>query len=338
MISHQMAHDQISDLHAWNLKFHKISEAQHKHVGEWHHPHLKYSKSVDNNGKDLESVKLDENPVTKPDLKRKVLECNHEVMRERVANMKLTEPASFKQAFFSRSFLYLVIMAVGSSIYNYCLNSNWKAFYLVELYGTSDSKLSFILTFGSVTSCIVRLLYGFLLLKVKIKYLYWIQICLTIFSSFTFDALMKNYGAGVIYMMLSMGCLGMQFIIFPTACTMIFGSKYGSMLYPYIFMVFSLSNFGQYFLYNFYASKSKHPEIIFYIFGALSVLSLCVSFIIDLKPDWGNQIKSGNRDAHKVLPTETDRMREANNNAALETDRQPLATAAQVPVVPKTVD
>ena len=76
-------------------------------------------------------------------------------------------------------------MAICCSIYPYFLNSNWKTYYQDKLSDISDSKMSFILTFGAIANSSIRAIVGILLLKVDVKAVYYFIISISILGAFT---------------------------------------------------------------------------------------------------------------------------------------------------------
>ena len=319
LISKDMEQAKIADLVFWKMKYHQILDTHHNHLNHWKKKDPTHIVHAHSAAEGLEEMEMAHHHRRDNRL-RTVYECHYDAVKNKIKELGIdNEPLDTKEALMSRHFWLLALMALGSSIYNYSLTSNWKDFYLNSLAGVKDSKLSVLVTYGSIGSCTMRILFGFLLLKLKLKHMYWVLIGLTMFCSFTFKGLMKSYGAGVFYIVAAFSSIGMQFIIFPTACTMIFGSRIGPKIFPYVFLVFSISNFAQYFTYKFYAKKSSKPEIMFYIFGGLAVLGLLASFVIDLQPNWNAQRNN------KIINSNTVQSKPGNEETAVKNNREKVA-------------
>lgn len=221
----------------------------------------------------------------------KMLEKNAETLYKKSKQLQEENCPSIKYAFKSGSFIALCLMAICCSLYPYFLNSNWKSYYLTKLEGISDSKMSFILTFGAVANSGIRIVIGFVLLKVDVKMIYYFIITLAIFGAFTIVELLESYEIGVTYVMLAYCGLGTQVTLFPTICTKVFGSTIGPKVYPYIYLCFSVSNFTQYFLYKYYGKLSDdHISTMFFIFGGMAILGAVIAVLFDPKPSWTNAI------------------------------------------------
>ena len=224
--------------------------------------------------------------------KEKKMEISHhgEAIEKRLSEIRETHYAygSVREVFRDKNVWILMGMGYFGAIYQYFVNSNWKDYYQRLIPGTSDSDMALILSYGAIANSVVRVIAGFVLVKISFRYLYWIQIALGIFGAFTFLAFINSYGVGVLYMIMALGAIGLQFTLFPTACCTIFGSTIGPKIYPWVFMCFSLGNFTQYFLYRFYG-KPYNPSAMFYIFGAFACFGAAISFFL-----WKRSVSSKN--------------------------------------------
>jgi Major Facilitator Superfamily len=217
------------------------------------------------------------------------LGTNAQSLYKRSQELKEQNCPSVEVGLRSPAFACMAFMAIGCSIFPYFLNSNWKVYYQEKLPDISDSKMSFILSFGAVANSSIRLIVGILLLRVDVKHIYYFLVCNAMCCAFTLTEFLTNYEFGVMYVMLAYVNLGSQVTLFPTICTMVFGSSVGPKIYPYIYLCFSVSNFSQYFAYKFYG-KHGHMETIYYIFGAMAFFGLMVAILFSTKPDWTKSI------------------------------------------------
>ena len=101
---------------------------------------------------------------------------------------------------------------------------------------------------------------------------------------------MKSYGLGVFYLSIIWVSFGMYVTVLPTMSASIFGTTYGTQIYPLFFLGFSVSSFGQYFFYAFYG-KTDESGMMFYLFGAIGVVSLLYAIFINLTPNWKKSTK-----------------------------------------------
>jgi len=81
-----------------------------------------------------------------------------------------------------------------------------------------------------------------------------------------------------------MASLGINMTLFPTACTEVFGPVVGPKVYPFIFFIFAISSFSQFFLKKFYGERD--PKALLYIFGAISILGFLISFLLPTNQKW----------------------------------------------------
>jgi MFS family permease len=227
-----------------------------------------------------------------PRLSRQI-ENNAEALYQKSRQLQEMNCPSVSAALDSSSFYMLALMSISCSIYPYFLNSNWKVYYQTKLTDISDSKMSFILSFGAVANSSIRLLVGVLLLKIDIKFIYYFIVFLSLAGAFTISELLTTYEFGVIYIMMAYMGLGTQVTLFPTICTKVFGSTVGPKVYPYIYLCFSVSNFAQYFAYKFYG-KNGHIETVFVIFGSIAFVGVVLAVLFNTKPSWTNAIYKHN--------------------------------------------
>ena len=260
--------DRITDLIMQNMKFHNIVKNE-------------AAEPV------TASIKSDM-PFNSTRKLSRLIENNAEALYKKSKELQEQNCPSQKYAIRSGPFFMIASMAICCSIYPYFLNSNWKAFYQDNLQDITDSKMSFILSFGAVANSSIRIIVGFLLLKVDVKMIFYFITLLSIFGAFTIQGLLKTYEWGVLYIMFAYMGLGTQVTLFPTICTKVFGSTVGPKVYPLIYLCFSISNFSQYFLYKFLGKENM--TIMFYSFGSLAFLGVVIGIMFNAKPSWTNAI------------------------------------------------
>lgn len=244
------------------------------------------------------SVLLDKDQSIKNRLSR-VLENNAEALYQKSKQLQEMNCPSVSAAISSVSFMCMVVMAICCSLFPYFLNSNWKVYYQKRLPDITDKNMAFILSFGAIANSFIRLIVGVLLLKIDIKLIYYCIVGISMFIAFTISDLLTTYGIGIMYIMLGYVGLGTQVTLFPTVCTMVFGSTIGPKVYPYIYLCFSISNFAQYFAYKYYG-KNGHIETIYYMFGSMAFVGLIVAVLFNPKPSWANAIYKHNMTQLKI--------------------------------------
>lgn len=188
-------------------------------------------------------------------------------------------------AFRVKELYILLFIAFFGALYPLFMNSNWKILYTVKLPSISDRDLAIILSVGSASSALIRIAVGLLLLKVPVKVILAVQVGFSIFGAFTIGSLLVNYGAAIMFILLSFGSLGSQNTLMPMACTQIFGDKVGRDIYPIMFFMFGMANFGQYAIFRL-SSDGKQFNTMFYILGALSATCTVLCFFINMNPKW----------------------------------------------------
>jgi MFS family permease len=203
---------------------------------------------------------------------------------QRVDELQDTACPSLWTALKSRSFAILVVMAFSGMIYSYFINSNWKEFYSLALPEVKDQALSLVLSVGAIGNSTIRIITGVVLTKVKFRWVYFIPSTLSILGSFLFLTLLKSYVMGLVLIVCAMASLGINMTLFPTACTEVFGPVVGPKVYPFIFFIFAISSFSQFFLKKFYGERD--PKALLYIFGAISILGFLISFLLPTNQKW----------------------------------------------------
>ena len=160
------------------------------------------------------------------------------------------ECSSARDTIFSRSFLSIFLISLGISIFIFFLMSNGKSYYskifAKEGIIVSDSKLSLMITFGSISNSISRLVVGFLIMKVKLRLIFILMYMIVTVSAFSFIFLMKTYVMGVIYFMIISYTMGTLMTAVPSLSISVFGATYGTKIFSLFFLAFRISSFGQY--------------------------------------------------------------------------------------------
>ena len=335
VLSKNLTHGNLSDLVMPRMKYHRVVASRHAHLSKWrkHHPHHKKHRHVvhksSSNGSTHQdsstpATEASSSPTKQDSGHITVIEHDTEAIMKQLAETKRSRPKSMREAICSRSFWMVVLMAFCGAIFNYFLNSNWKDYYsdILRKRGTTDSQLSLMLTFGALANSFIRVFVGFALMKVHMRYLYLLLATFSIFSAFSFLDLMQSYATGVLFIMLAMACIGIQTTLFPTVCTKLFGSKIGALVYPYVYLSFSVANFAQYFLYRFYGKASDKPQTMFYLFGALACIGLVASVFMNFEPKWSGANESAQPPARVQQSTQP--------RDAQETERNQINTALEM--------
>jgi len=225
---------------------------------------------------------------------------------QRVDELEEKACPSLCAALKSRSFLILVVMGYGAMIYSYFINSNWKEFYSKALPDVKDQSLSFVLSAGAIGNSSIRIITGLVLTKVKYRWVFLLPCTLAILGSFFFLTLLKSYAVGLVLIICAMSTLGANFTLFPSACTDIFGPVIGPKVYPYVVFIFALSSFSQFFLKKFFGNTN--PDLLLYIFGALSIIAFIASFLLPKKPTWDLSKKEALEKKQKLEIKEAQRL------------------------------
>lgn len=185
-----------------------------------------------------------------------------------------------------RSVVYrkLALMAFGSSIVNYFLNSAWKEFYKTK-FDAPDHQMALLLSIGSFSNSLSRLSSGALLLKVPFKAMFIGQASIALFICLTIDIFLDSYAVGAFYLILAYCGIGAQVTIFPTICTKVFGSVTGPKIYPFIYMCFSFANIVQYFVLQ----SFRNWNVMFYVFAGMAAISIAIGLTFDENPNWNGE-------------------------------------------------
>jgi MFS family permease len=328
--------DRLQDMILQKMKYHKEEESVHhpmevynkkrrhlhaksgsgKFSRKKHHKHSKAQLKLHSGAHEIDEHM--NGTVSNPDItlmppKRKVIVPDGEAIYKKLQEIRQTECSSLKQGVFSIGFLFIFLISLGVSAFIFFITSNWKSYYMKvfaqEGIKVSDGKLSLIITFGAIANALARILVGVLLMKINLK-IVLIGICsVTALASFTFQSLLKNYGMGVLYIMVMYFVLGTTVTSLPTLSSKVFGANYGTKLYPVFFIAYRISSFGQYFLYAFYG-KNDDSGMMFYLFGAMAVVALILSVFINLSPNWKLSLYPQTHHEHEHLdnhPMETDK-------------------------------
>ena len=293
--------DRIQDLVVPNMKFHKVTETKHEHLASWLEEQKKlHGSSMPNNiihdYEVLKNIRLSDPGLIRKQASptRQIISHDGEAIYKKLIEIKQKGPESFKKAIFSLSFFNVMLMTICCTLFPFFLISNWKDYYMIifkkEGLITTDASLSLMVTYSAVSNSLSRLIIGVAILKVKLRYLMIAQNVIVVFSAFSFQSIMKSYGLGVFYLVIIWFSIGMYVTLLPTMSASIFGTTFGTQVYPLFFLGFSISSFAQYFLYAFYG-KNDSSGMMFYLFGAIGTVSLLYSIFINLQPNWNNSTK-----------------------------------------------
>jgi MFS family permease len=328
--------DRLQDMILHKMKYHREEESVHhplevfskkkKHLHaksgsgkagrKKHHKHSKAHLKL-HSGEDAADEHVNgvvSNPdLTKHPAKRRVIVPDGEAIYKKLQEIRQTECSSLRQGVLSVSFLFIFLISLGVSAFIFFITSNWKSYYMKvfaqEGIKVSDGKLSLIITYGAIANALARISVGVLLMRVNLKIVLIGISSVTALASFTFPSLLKNYGMGVLYIMVMYFVLGTTVTSLPTLSSKVFGANYGTKLYPVFFIAYRISSFGQYFLYAFYG-KNDDSGMMYYLFGAMAVVALVLSVIINLSPNWKLSLYPEHHPEHEQLdnhPIETDK-------------------------------
>jgi hypothetical protein len=178
------------------------------------------------------------------------------------------------------NFTLLVIMCIGSTVYNFFMNAAWKAFAKEKL-GKGGSELSLILSIAAIFEAISGLMAGGLLMFIPFKFFYIAQCVIQIVAVFTVNYVATSFGSITAYVSLSMYLLGSDKTVFPTITQKIFGPIAGPKIYPFVYVFFAVSSLIQYIIFNFITQEF---DLIFKIFGVMTCMSLFATFFVNMKP------------------------------------------------------
>jgi MFS family permease len=287
-----------------------------------------------------EGVQVKELQANYRNLKRRstkmisVIQHDSEAIHNKLQQIDKTHCPSARVALLSIHFLMVALMAIGCSIYNYFLNSNWKDIYSKRLSNIPDNQLALMLSCGAFSNSIIRVITGVLLTKIHFKYIFFFQVCLAALGAFLFLTVMHTYGAGIGFLMCGLAGIGIQTTLFPTICTQLFGSTIGPKVYPVIYFTFSVSNFGQYFLYKYYGVTNQ--ELVFYLFGSLAVLALIIGIFLKSEPNWSPSIeRKKQREMSNVTDAILKLVKQINVNHKKEQEESELKNEPSIPLEPE---
>jgi len=293
MLLGHMETDKVIDLvrHKSKTENAEIDIAQEKQVN------LKRGMSMEDAEAEFELMMARAIHKTKQDIYRKSIK------------LRSTECPSVRMGLKSLVYLRIALMAFGCSIVNYFLNSVWKDFYKSKFY-VSDDKMALLLSLGGVSNSLARLAAGALLLRVSFKKIYLGLVCTALFTSFTANIFINSYWAGAMYIMFVFAGIGTQVTIFPTVTTSVFGPAVGPKVYPFVYLIFSVSNITQYLTLKLCTNWTA----MFYVFGSCALMGLAVGLTFDEKPDW--------IDANIMVAVEEEEKREEVELKLLEDGRK----------------
>lgn len=221
------------------------------------------------------TVRFDEFQRNQPEIP------NYEHLVEQEVRKVEASCPSVRIALRSRHFWILVVMSYFVSIYSWLLTSVWAEYYPQKMDVSEDSK-SFILSIGTFSNACSRLLSGVILLKLRFKTVFFLIATIVVISASTIDLVVSDFFTGTIYLVGAFICVGIEVVLFPTACTEVFGPLIGPQVYPYIYITFSLSNLTQYIVL---VSLKQYNEMLVLLGGA-AIIGAISALFLDSKPKW----------------------------------------------------
>lgn len=178
------------------------------------------------------------------------------------------------------NFTLLVIMCIGSTVYNFFMNAAWKAFAKEKL-SDGGTELSLILSIAAIFEAISGLLAGTFLMFIPFKYFYVAQCIIQLIAILTINTVATSFGSITVYVSLSMYLLGSDKTVFPTITQKIFGPIAGPKIYPFVYVFFAVSSLIQFIIFNYITTDFS---LIFKIFAVMTSLSLGATFFVNMKP------------------------------------------------------
>ncbi|CAI2363853.1 unnamed protein product [Moneuplotes crassus] len=188
---------------------------------------------------------------------------------------EVIENKKFKAAMFSLTSLQIFIMMALTGFYPNFLAINFKSYGQVKI--SSDIFMTTVGAVASVTNGFTRIGWATLFDKFGFKYVYIGLLLVQSANAFTIQLIR---GVPILYLIwVSTGflCLAGLVTLFPPLLAKVFGPKTGSRVYSFLFSSLAVAAIGCFFL-NMLSSKGKiSQEVLFYIFGGLTVVALVIA-------------------------------------------------------------
>ena len=140
----------------------------------------------------------------------------------------------------------------------------------------SDRYLTIMGAIGSLMCGMSRFLWAALMEKFSFRFLLWLLLVVNSFLSFTVFYISKVPFIYLAYILVSLTCYGGFLGIFPAIASKVFGFRYGSQIYGFLFYAFPVSNFLQLLIINLIGTTLGY-WFVFMISGGMSVCGLLLS-------------------------------------------------------------
>ncbi|CAI2359008.1 unnamed protein product [Moneuplotes crassus] len=213
---------------------------------------------------------------------------------------EVIENKKFKAAMFSLTSLQIFIMMALTGFYPNFLAINFKSYGQVKI--SSDIFMTTVGAVASVTNGFTRIGWATLFDKFGFKYVYIGLLLVQSANAFTIQLIR---GVPILYLIwVSTGflCLAGLVTLFPPLSAKVFGPKTGSRVYSFLFSSLAVAAIGCFFL-NMLSSKGKiSQEVLFYIFGGLTVVALVIAIFF-------KEVRVGLQENPKKVEEETRRFR-----------------------------
>ena len=151
---------------------------------------------------------------------------------------------SLTEAFKSRVFYIIFIMAYLSSSYGFFIATNFKTYGISKI--SDDAFLTLVGSMGSLFNGGGRFLWGLVSDKMEFKQVYMIILIIQIFDILTLRFIADYKVLYLIWVCLALLCEGGHFVIFPPLCLKVFGPEVGSKVYSIIILAIVGGNWTQY--------------------------------------------------------------------------------------------
>lgn len=171
------------------------------------------------------------------------------------------------------------------------MSCNYKTFAKVRM---DDKYLTIVGAMGALVTGVSRFLWSAMLEKFSFKFLLWFLLVVNSFLAFTIYYVFSVKALYCVYVLATSLCYGGFLGIFPAISSKVFGFRYGSQIYGFLFYAFPASNFVQVILIN-WVGTIFGLWFVFMACGGMSVAGLLMSNrITTIEYDWSHRIREFN--------------------------------------------
>lgn len=171
------------------------------------------------------------------------------------------------------------------------MSCNYKVFAKFKM---DDKFLTMLGAFGAFACGISRFLWSALLEAFSFRFLLWSLLAVNSFLAFTIYYVSSSPVLYFAYVVATSVCYGGFLGIFPAISSKVFGFRYGSQVYGFLFYAFPASNFVQVLLIN-WIGQIFGLWFVFVACGGMSLAGLLMSNrITTIEYDWSHRIREHN--------------------------------------------